>query len=60
MSTCDRPIHTFIYDMYVCQVNRSDGSWTYGKIMEYDGMGDTYTVSQRATLFTRTLTRTWT
>jgi len=26
------------------QVTRSDGSWTYGKIQEYDAGGDTYTV----------------
>jgi len=26
------------------QVTRTDGSWTYGKIQEYDAGGDTYTV----------------
>lgn len=26
------------------QVTRSDGSWTYGKVQEYDAGGDTYTV----------------
>ena len=26
------------------QVTRTDCSWTYGKIMEYDGVGDNYTV----------------
>ena len=26
------------------QVTRSDGSWTYGKVQEYDVGGDTYTV----------------
>lgn len=26
------------------QVTRSDGTWTYAKIQEYDDMGDTYTV----------------
>lgn len=30
------------------QVTRSDGSWTYGKIMEYDASGDTYSVMTRA------------
>ena len=29
------------------QVTRSDGSWTYGKIMEYEDMGDTYTIMTR-------------
>ena len=26
------------------QVTRSDGSWTYGKVMDYDPSGDTYSV----------------
>ena len=30
------------------QVNRSDGSWTYGKIISYDAGGDTYSVQTRA------------
>ena len=30
------------------QVNRSDGSWTYGKVMDYDELGDTYSVMTRA------------
>ena len=30
------------------QVSRSDGSWTYGKIMAYDHGGDTYSVMTRA------------
>ena len=30
------------------QVTRPDGSWTYGKIMEYDSSGDTYSVMTRA------------
>jgi hypothetical protein len=30
------------------QVSRSDGSWTYGKIMAYDAGGDTYSVMTRA------------
>uniref|UniRef100_A0A7S2E335 Uncharacterized protein n=1 Tax=Haptolina brevifila TaxID=156173 RepID=A0A7S2E335_9EUKA len=30
------------------QVNRSDGSWTYGKVMDYDPTGDVYTVMTRA------------
>ncbi len=30
------------------QVTRSDGSWTYGKIMAYDEGGDNYTVMTRA------------
>ena len=30
------------------QVTRSDGSWTYGKIMEYDDLGDNYSVMTRA------------
>ena len=30
------------------QVNRSDGSWTYGKVMAYDEGGDTYSVMTRA------------
>mmetsp|Transcript_7037 Transcript_7037/g.18505 ORF Transcript_7037/g.18505 Transcript_7037/m.18505 type:complete len:280 (-) Transcript_7037:555-1394(-) len=29
------------------QVTRTDGSWTYGKIQEYDSMGDTYTVQTK-------------
>jgi len=30
------------------QVTRSDGSWTYGKIMEYDDLGDNYSIMTRA------------
>ena len=30
------------------QVSRSDGSWTYGKIMDYDPTADTYSVMTRA------------
>ena len=30
------------------QVTRSDGSWTYGKIMEFDDLGGTYSVMTRA------------
>ena len=30
------------------QVTRSDGTWTYGKVMEYDSLGDTYSVMTRA------------
>ena len=30
------------------QVTRSDHSWTYGKIMDYDELGDTYSVMTRA------------
>jgi len=30
------------------QVTRSDGSWTYGKVMAYDDLGDTYSVMTRA------------
>ena len=30
------------------QVTRSDHSWTYGKIMAYDSLGDTYSVMTRA------------
>ena len=30
------------------QVTRSDGSWTYGKIMEHEEMGNTYSVMTRA------------
>ena len=30
------------------QVTRSDGSWTYGKVMAYDAGGDTYSVMTRA------------
>ena len=29
-------------------MTRSDGSWTYGKIMEYESLGDTYSVMTRA------------
>jgi len=29
-------------------VTRSDGTWTYGKIMAYDDLGDTYSVMTRA------------
>ena len=29
-------------------MTRSDGSWTYGKILEYDSLGDTYTGEGRA------------
>ena len=30
------------------QVTRSDGTWTYGKIMQHDSGGDTYSVMTRA------------
>jgi hypothetical protein len=30
------------------QVTRTDGSWTYGKVMDYDVNGDTYSVMTRA------------
>jgi len=30
------------------QVTRSDGSWSYGKIMDYDPTGDVYTVMTKA------------
>jgi len=30
------------------QVTRSDGSWTYGKIMDYDDLGDNYSVMTKA------------
>lgn len=30
------------------QVTRSDGSWTYGKVMDYDSGGDTYTIQTKA------------
>jgi hypothetical protein len=30
------------------QVTRSNGQWTYGKVMDYDDMGDTYSVMTRA------------
>lgn len=30
------------------QVTRSDGTWTYGKIMDYDEMGDSYTIMTKA------------
>ena len=32
----------------VCQVQRSNGTWTYGKIMDYDPSGDNYTVMTKA------------
>ena len=30
------------------QVTRSNGEWTYGKIMDYDDLGDMYSVMTRA------------
>ena len=30
------------------QVARSNGGWTYGKIMDYDDLGDTYSIMTRA------------
>ena len=34
--------------MLDAQVTRSDGSWTYGKVMGYDEGGNTYSVMTRA------------
>jgi len=30
------------------QVTRSDGTWTYGKVLDYDAGGDTYTIHTKA------------
>ena len=37
-----------LHHTHAPQVTRSDGNWTYGKIMDYDASGDTYSVMTRA------------